>query len=386
MTIRTECPRRLPLRLGTMGVIVACALAATAARAQVPDSDIQALRTELEALKAEVRALKEEMPDSLMHLAGYAHALYTDREGGRDSFAVGSFNPIFHYLYRDLLLLDAEFEVALEDNGETEVALEYMTLSLFAHDYVTVRTGKFLSPIGQFRQALHPAWVNKLPSVPIGFGHDEAAPLSDVGVQLRGAFPLGARVFADYTLYVGNGPRLRLNAAGDEIEAVEAEGQGADNNSNKALGGRLALKFLPRFELGLSAATAKAAGEDANTGNREYDVVAADAAYRFAGVELRGEYVKTKLGAGPVGTIDPDEKEWDAWYAQAAYRLPRNRIEAVLRYGEYQRPGSAGTEQWTPGLNYLFAANVLAKIAYELNDTGDSADDDRLLLQLAYGF
>lgn len=345
-------------------------------------------KAEIEALRREIRQAAEgKAVDSRFHLAGYASVDYVDPQTGNSSFTGVTFNPIFHYSYKDWLLLDAEIGTQLSSEGETETSLEYMTANLVLNDSMILVAGRFLSPIGMFRRNIHPSWVNKLPSAPIGFDHGQAVPLADVGLQLTGGIALGA-TRANYAIYTANGPMLELNAAGDEIEEIGTEGQGSDMNDDKVIGGRVGWLPLPRLEVGVSFATGKASGEGAlgETGNRDYDVVDVDFSWQVAGFDLRGEYTKTELGEGPAAGIDPAEKEWTAWYTQAAYRLPGTNWEAVLRYGGYEPPTGVETRQWTPGINYLFAAHVIAKLAYEFNDTDGVEDDDRLLLQIAYGF
>lgn len=64
-------------------------------------------------------------------------------------------------------------------------------------------------------------------------------------------------------------------------------------------------------------------------------------------------------------------------------------FEGVIRYTDFSTPhASADQEQWTVGLNYVFTSNFIGKIAYELNDglEGSTTDDDRWLVQMAYGF
>ncbi|OGI51478.1 MAG: hypothetical protein A3A87_02995 [Candidatus Muproteobacteria bacterium RIFCSPLOWO2_01_FULL_60_18] len=350
--------------------------------------DTAATKAELEELRKEVREAKEwRHTDSMAHLAGYAAVNYTAPENGTGTFNGTTFNPIFHYAYKDWLLLDSELEIALKDNGESEFTFEYMTVDLVLNDSMVLLAGKFLSPIGMFRRNLHPAWVNKLPSAPVGFNHGQAVPLADVGVQLAGGIPLGA-MRANYAIYTGNGPMLELNAAGTEIEQIGTEGLGADNNGNKSVGGRFGLLPIPRLEIAVSFATAKASDDMGMTGKRDYDVTGADFSWQVAGFDLRGEYAKTKLGEDTVSMVDPAAKTWKAWYAQGAWRIPGTNWEPVLRYGKYERPRSTvvATKQWAPGINYLFASHVIAKLAYEFNKTEGVQDDDRLLLQLAYGF
>lgn len=169
------------------------------------------------------------------------------------------------------------------------------------------------------------------------------------------------------------------------MEAVEAEGFNKDDNGNKIFGGRLAIRPIPKMEIGVSGQFGKVQAE--GDSRRDYDVYDVDfnlTGLDFApGLELRAEYVHTRVGSG--GTIDPEKLEWEAWYAQAAYLLPWVPVEIVLRYGEYDTP-ETDQDQWVFGLNYLFANQVIGKLAYEMNDADDGEDEDRIFVELAFGF
>jgi len=353
-------------------------------------------QTELEKLKAEVDALKQEVrsaaewksPKTLAHMAGYADVGYTDSKADSGTFSVGSFSPIFHYQFGELVMLEAELELEVDELGNTDTALEYLTVDLFLSDTVALVAGKFLSPLGQFRQNMHPSWINKMASAPVGYGHDQAAPNAEVGVMLRGGFPSGGNK-VNYAVYIGNGPGVELDPTMTELERVETPGLNADQDGKKVVGGRLGL-LIPdsRFEVGVSAATGKL-DEVTPTGEiRDYDVLGVDFAWRPGDFELRGEYIQQEVGAF-AGSTAPAGGTWDAWYLQGSYRFQPSNWEAVLRYGEYDTPGvEADREQTAVGVNYLFASNVIGKVNYEFNDNpnpGETADD-RLLLQLAYGF
>ncbi len=189
----------------------AIALAAPTALLAAPSADdlsrqIEVLQKQLDALQAQVAAQRktsdaiqqqvakntaesakdEKFADSVVHLAGYGSVGYTDNRDTAGRFSQVQFSPIFHYQYKDLMMLESELEIRVTPEGETTTELEYLSLDLFLNDYATFVAGKFISPIGQFRQNLHPGWINKLPSAPPGFGHDGAAPASEVGIQLRG--------------------------------------------------------------------------------------------------------------------------------------------------------------------------------------------------------
>ncbi len=355
--------------------------------------DTAELKAQVEQLRKEVRDANEwRRSESLVHLAGYGAATYTDAKGQNGAFSQAQFSPIFHYQYRDLLMLESELEISATSEGETETALEYLALDLFVNDYLTVVAGKFLSPIGQFRQNLHPTWINKMPSHPPGFGEEgAAAPVSDVGAELRGGFPLG-RMRANYALYVGNGPELEADAG--ELEAIEAEGRTRDADGKKVIGGRFGILPIPHLEFGVSAASGKTAVtkdggvEIADDPERDYDVVDADLTWQIGNFDVRGEYVRQKIGDA-AASVAPEGAEWKAWYTQVAYKFLPAKWELVLRRANFKPPHADLEQRQTAlGINYLFASNVIAKLAFESNkgEPGEPTDDDRVQLQLAYGF
>lgn len=387
------------------------------------------------ASKGEVAELKQEVadaaewkePNTLIHMAGYADVGYANQENSDGSFNVGTFSPIFHYQYRDLVMLESELEMKIGDDGETDVALEYLTIDYFLNDYVALLGGKFLSPIGQFRQNLHPSWINKLASAPPGFGHDGAAPVSDVGFQARGGFPMG-NMFANYAAYVSNGPEL-ISTEEDgefELEGVEAEGFGRDSDGEKVFGGRFGFLPVPGLEIGVSLASGKATvtsielahgdveepdehdeeepdehdeteSEDetelaidlSDESARDYDVFGFDFVWSLNSFALRGEYVKTKVGAADAGVTASPGATWESWYTQASYVFPQTKWETALRYTDFDSPhASQDQKQWALGINYLFTGSFIGKATYEFNDglDGSQADTNRWMFQLAYGF
>ena len=65
------------------------------------------------------------------------------------------------------------------------------------------------------------------------------------------------------------------------------------------------------------------------------------------------------------------------------------KFEGVIRYSDYDANISEMSQkQWALGVNYLFAPNAMAKLAYNFNDgkSGSPADDDGFQIQFAYGF
>jgi len=365
---------------------------------QVEENTIS--RSEGKALETAVNEASEwKDPNTLIHMSGYADVGYVGGDNMEDSFVASRFSPIFHFQYKDLFMLESELEFSVQDDGEASVDMEYLTIDWFVNDYLALVGGKFLSPVGQFRQNLHPSWINKLASAPPGFGHDGAAPTSETGLQARGGFPIG-NMRSNYSVYVGNGPELKAGFdAGDwEIDGIEAEGKGTDFDGEKVWGGRFALLPIPGVELGISAATGKATVTSVEGGGpaltneqaRDYDVLGFDGIWQYKSFALRGEYVQSKVGSASTGaSASAPSSEWVSWYTQGSYLIPSTKFEGVVRYADFDSQNdSKDQKQWAIGLNYLFASNVIGKLTYELNDgqSGTRADDDKWYFQMAYGF
>ena len=359
--------------------------------------DLRTLRTEVinatqTAQRAENAANEWRNTTAVAHLAGYAAAGYTDQKNGTGSFSAANFNPIFHFQYGDRILWESELEFEIEENGETEVALEYSTIDIFLNDHLVFLAGKFISPLGNFRQNLHPSWINKLPSAPPGFGHDGAAPLAEVGVQLRGGIPIGKQSKFTYAGYIGNGPKLE--GEDGELHGIDTDGFTGDADDEKIIGGRISFLPIPKLEIGLSGAFGDAAVVENDEmdfegdPSRGYRVFGVDASYQWNNFDVRGEYIQQDV-ADKTNSIAPEGGKWETWYMQGAYKFAQAKWEGVLRYSDYTSPHPDHSQkQWALGLNYLVAPNAVIKLGYEFNDglSGEETDSDRWMIQVAYGF
>ena len=374
------------LKKTILSIATGCVLS-TPAMATSTDEEIQALWQTLDSMQEQLSSAEEwKSPNSLIHMAGYADVNYVNTDSDSGNFKTGAFAPIFHYQYRDLVMLESEIAFKVTADGETEVDMEYFTVDFFMGDNAALVMGKFLSPLGQFRQNLHPSWINKLPSAPIGFGHDQASPNSDVGIQVRGGFKLS---FADanYAVYTGNGVASELNASGNEIEMIESPGYNVDGDRKKNYGGRFGL-FFPssKVDFGLSWASGKLSEVESGiyTNTRDWDFIGADFTWHLGGLDLRGEYAKQTVGALATSTA-PEKADFEAYYAQIAYRFALSKWEIVARTSQYTIPETT-MNRTSAGINYIFASNIIAKLAYETNDDDIAPVDDKMLVQLAYGF
>ncbi|NQV30067.1 MAG: porin [Candidatus Marinimicrobia bacterium] len=316
-----------------------------------------------------------EKQNSILHVSGYAHTGFEYEVDGASSFTIGSFSPIFHFLYKELLLMETELEIEAEEDGSTGLMMEYLTLDLFLNDYVTLVVGKYLSPLGQFKQNLHPSWINKMPTAPLGFGHGGVIPSADIGIQLRGGLPIN-KMRIEFAFSIDNGPQYALgddHHGGDGGPVLSHAGFTVDDNNDKVLGGRIG--FLPIPNAGLAVSFARGGVVSLDGVGVDYGVLGFDSNWRPAfmkNLELRAEYIGKTAG----------DDSFSTYYVQSAYLLPHN-FEAVLRYGQMDKNGDQ-EQQSAVGLNYLFSANIIAKLAYE--STKDETTVDRVVVQLAYGF
>lgn len=374
------------------------------------EKQLKEVKKDLEATKqkaeeAQKQAKEEDNTSIKWHLGGYGNAGYSYTSGADtpNSFDGVGFNPIFLVGYKNLLLFQAELETSIDSEAHTDIGVEYANLNLNATDWLTLTAGRFLSPIGDFQQHLHPSWMNRLPSRPAGFAEDAGAEaLTEVGAMARGAVPVGSMT-ADYAVYVGNGPRLSEDAG----EGVLLEGFGSDNNDNKAVGGRVGLHPVPYVSVGVGGMHSRIKGNEGTGGGvsqGDYNLMDVDASYTKNSLNVRGEFIWAHLD-GLTTALDPGDAPapisgvtWYAWYAQVSYRMAGvtdNRIlrnfEPVFRYSQYKVNGpdafkESAERRWTVGLDYWFAPSIVGKAAYENHNFETKDDEDVFRLQIAFGF
>ena len=373
----------------TLSILLSATLLASAAQ----DAEIvQQLRKDVEALKIRDKEMKQTFEGNSkagFNIAGYASIDYANEQNGIGSFSGIKFAPIFHAQYGDIFQFEGEVEFTTNSEGETETELEYAAGTLFINDYMGLQMGKFMSPLGQFVQNMHPSWINKLPSAPVGFGHDGAAPTSNLGVALRGGLPKIADTRSNYAVFISNAPTFGIAADGDVV--IGAEGKTGTVDNAYIVGGRYAINPVGNMEIGISLATGDiseelASGEDIL---RNYDVFGTDMMWNIDSFSIKAEYIQQKIGENDLSLLEGGT--WKAWYTQFSYQFDSVKLEPVVRYSDYHNP-EVNKNQLALGLNYLFANNLIAKIAYEINTDEDdssvesSANNNRFLAQFAFGF
>jgi len=352
-------------------------------------------------------------------IRGYGHTGFNYQTFGdvkESSFVGSAFSPIFLFKHSNRLMFESELEFELENN-QLIVGLEYADVMYVMNKYITVRAGKFLLPFGTFMERFHPAWINRLPTKPLGFGHDGIAPTSGIGIELRGAFDLGGPNL-NYAIYSTNGPRLKDGEVEPEEAGMLMFKNYEDNNTSKAIGGRIGL--LPfadsSTEFGFSAYSTNGVG---NTGSKYENVGAFLYAIDFSFVkqipalkgfiDIKGQYNNSKIDKATYIELDefgnPEEYSFDnksnSFYTQLSYRPTMadsdfiKKLELVGRFSKLNTPEGAEweekSEQYAFGLNYWITWRSLIKVAYQTTETigghdGGSGTTNGFFIHWAIGF
>lgn len=346
-------------------------------------------------------------------LAGYGSALY---EATADDEYVNNFSasvsPVILYTMGTDFLFETELEFSVEGEA-TQTTLEYAQLDYLGFDNVQIIAGKFLLPFGVFGERLHPSWINKLPTMPVLFGHAHGGVaegsllpiMADAGLMVRIAKPFGGDWALNFSGYVTQGPTLADAAAeGDDhahqdLRQASVVGDGApgaggdalappvafgvafgDNNKNKMLGGRLGLVKGGSFEIYASGFQAMY-----DPGNfLDFKGGALSVEYRRGGFELRGEGVLLQQEFEHDGGYETLDRS--GFYLQASRRA--GSWEPVVRWGYLSDPTVDGTaveeghQEVALGLDYWLASSLPVKLAWEFHE----GRPDQFAIQWAFGF
>jgi len=332
-------------------------------------------------------------------VAGYGDISYADIDGVNTNVE-SRFVPIFLFQLSEKLHIESELEFGLNEEGEAETELEYADIHYFLNDNTIITAGKFLLPFGSFGPNIHPSWINKLPDMPAVYGHDGNGMftpllpvLSDTGVSVRNVFQVGkGKLMTDF--YVVSGPKAHEEEPADpnapagaeeEFPEVEFETGVGDNNNDSAMGGRIAYGILPNFEVGYSFYN----GAYDEEGKLDFSASAIDFSWNSTYANIRGEIITTEADE-ETDTGEIETLKRDGWYLQGSWRLQQlqqealNPVELVARYSKINK-FEAG-KRWTLGLNYWLEPSAVLKFSYQKSELDEGESDNRLFMQLAFGF
>ena len=325
----------------------------------------------------------------------------------QSSFSNIGLVPILLWKPNKNILVESELEISLAGR-ETNLELGYADVSFFLNKYLTVRAGKFISPFGIFQDRLHPSWINKLPTFPVGTGEDKlgVGPTSEVGIDFRGAVPLGPSKM-NYSIFLAYGAQLITDPTDPSKQGTLTYGNSEAISKKLTVGGRVG--FLPlsnsSLEVGFSYRNGNVGDKNSAFKTVGTQIYALDLTYvkqldfikglfdvkaqwNKANVD-KAEYIDAGDSTGNT-TYTFDNKR-SSFFAQAAYRPTMSqskflkKTEIVFRYAGFTPPDGAQDlnkiKQYTYGLNYWINWRTAVKLAYQSQE-----NENTFFVQFAVGF
>jgi hypothetical protein len=354
--------------------------------------------TEVEAVSAEVSG---PLATHSFSIVGDAEVQFAKIEHQHGAFTLADFAPIFLFRGGDKILFEAGFDFIIQNNAPggsgytTTVNLSFATLDYLINDYVTFVGGNMLLPLGTYSER-SAGWLNKFPDAPLS---RSVLPGNGVGVQLRGAIPVGEKgASLTYSGFVVNGPGSvdgsgnagQLDLGGNV--GLTSSGNIANLHGGAGEGGRIAVfwPWKPTYDLEVGVSGMSSPWDNAS--RRRYNALVADWALHVGpSVEIKGEYMNTWVGTDNAGTIDPD-----GWWIQAGYKLSGlklnipylDKLELVGRYDTVDDGLGSRTNRGTVGGVYYITNTLWLEGDYEFmsNHGPNPAPDDSLIFQISYGF
>lgn len=334
-------------------------------------------------------------------IVGDAEVQFAKISGQHGAFMLADFAPIFLFRGGDRILFEAGFDFILQNNAPdsagstTTVNLSFATLDYLINDYITFVGGNMLLPLGTYSER-SAGWLNKFPDAPLPRA---VLPSNGVGVQLRGAIPIGDKgPSVTYSAFVINGPSS-VNGSGnaDQLDlggnvGLTSDDRFANLHGGAGEGGRLAVFWPWKSQYDLEVGVSGMSSPWDNAGRRQYSALVADWALHLSPyVEVKGEYMNTWVGTDDSGTITPR-----GWWIQGGYKFAGlkldipylDKFELVGRYDRVDDGLGSRTSRGTVGGVYYVTNTLWLEGDYEFttNHGPIRLPDDSLLFQVSYGF
>lgn len=233
------------------------------------------------------------------------------------------------------------------------------------------------------------------------------APYVDQGIEVSGTHWFGDDVQFDYAVHAVGG----LRASRDDMDLDFIQSRGVyyvDNNSEPAVGGRLALTVDLSEDVLVTLGGSIMAGRPDPARERSYAIVGADLYMRLWDFDLHAEYLMRRqempLGDDPDSTFryGPNaEGEYDDFFLKDGFYVEgtmpvSSRLELVARFDGLRRIGNvtlnsplskrSSVLRYTGGLNVVLDGSVRLKFSAEFYDFSDFDDEVALNTGVAAAF
>lgn len=278
--------------------------------------------------------------DTGISLGGYATASYENLRHAHSRTALDNLSLFVWWQGEGRWKFFSEFDYenvlassSVGQEGEDRyLALERFYLDYAVTDTITLRAGKFLTPIGRWNliHATPLVWTTSRPLVTT-----RTFPTNATGLMVNGTLPAVAHGL-EYSLYASKGSELRPNPALDPF--------------HEALGTHVAFPLLTDGQIGFSYA----AFEQEKT---------RDEKKQLAGVDFVWSRNRYEISAEGVYRFSDNGNSWDERGAFGQLVVPlSDKVYAVGRYEIFRKAQETLTTQlWVAGLNYRITPAIVLK-------------------------
>ena len=278
-------------------------------------------------------------------LGGYASAQYSGSQKSDPGVSLSNLSMFLWWESGSRLKFFSELdskEVEPFPNHQSEVGEgRYLSAERLYFDYafsdaLTLRAGKFLTPIGRWN-LIHAdplVWTTSRPLITHNLFPDNAT-----GLMALGSIPVFGRQ-GDYTLYASKNNELRADPAQDPF--------------NEAYGARLSLPANESLQLGVSYASFSQRA----TREEHKQLFGTDFLWSSRGYELSGEFAYRMSDEG-------SQRDAKGGYIQGVVPL-YDRLYAVARNEAMRQPDlfSGTARLWVLGLNYRSSRAISLKLEF----------------------
>jgi hypothetical protein len=310
-------------------------------------------------------ALAQKM-EQTVQLHGFGSWAYGNTDGnaylsgshnGRYDDAAFALNVVANV--RDRLRVVAQPELR-DEEGETEVELDYAFAEWTFSDELKLRAGKVKLPFGISTEVFDVGTLRPFKELPQAiYGFLGIVGESYKGIGFTGRLALGHGWELSYDLYGGGQELEKYTAPEAVVLGEDVEEPSVFESSRDVVGGRVAFETpVLGLQVGASASTGQRDDEKRRTG------LGVQAEYQSGHWSIRSEYAHNAV---------ENEVDADGFYAEAAYRLD-SHWQVAGQYGHFTSELSGAPEPAGPsllrheeiaiGLNYWWSPDLVLKLSY----------------------
>ncbi len=341
------------------------------------------------------------------YLGGYMDASFRSTESSNDKFEVLRFVPFIYSDVSDRVKVAAEIEFehggitpsgsgVISETGVStpspgEVKLEFATIDFLIRDWLNMRAGLILVPLGKFN-LVHDAPLQDLVDRPLVDQFIIPTTLTQAGMGFFGSLYPTEMSKLDYEIYATNGFGNNINPTTNGLRGARLFRYDFDNNQSPAVVSRVAFSPFLGLEFGGSVMYNKYE----SIGSEYFTIPALDFVYQKGPFELVGEGAYVDFERGKDIKTDTTKRRIPSsmfgYYIEPRYHFmpkflqdfapkiftDRSTFTLTGRWEQVdlgQISGSSGAEggranrmdRATIGLNYRYTEDSVFKIDYQWN-------------------